>query len=279
MARQKYWQRYWALLRTFHAFHETSQSAYETHLRSIGTDGVSWLDAGCGRHPLPPWSIHIGESIIAHASIAVGSDREFASLKDNRTLHLRVQAELSALPFRTQSFSLVTLNMVVEHLPDPKEVFQEVARVTAEDGALLIHTPNRDAWDTVIARFLPQTIKNRLVRFLEQRSDQDIFPAVYRANRIRELRGLLEPCGLELETASTVVTPPRFIPIPLLFLPLTLLAILETKLLRLRVFERFRHNIVAVFRKTGPHPTAPSTPETPPIPDPPPPPPRSPFSV
>jgi SAM-dependent methyltransferase len=50
------------------------------------------------------------------------------------------------LPFRSEAFDVVLMSEVIEHLVDPDLVLDEVRRVLAPGGTLLLSTPNLAAW-------------------------------------------------------------------------------------------------------------------------------------
>lgn len=50
---------------------------------------------------------------------------------------------ISDLPFRSESFDLVLLLEVIEHLPDIPHSLREIARVLKPGGAAIVTTPNR----------------------------------------------------------------------------------------------------------------------------------------
>jgi SAM-dependent methyltransferase len=71
---------------------------------------------------------------------------------DERTLsHARsrhpgpdfVAADVRELPFEDGSFDLVVCFETIEHVPDPEAVLDELRRVMAVDGLLLVSTPNK----------------------------------------------------------------------------------------------------------------------------------------
>jgi SAM-dependent methyltransferase len=55
----------------------------------------------------------------------------------------RVIADAAHLPFRNECFAAITCLETVEHLHEPTLVSEELARVTARTGVLLITTPPR----------------------------------------------------------------------------------------------------------------------------------------
>ena len=106
----------------------------------------SLLDAGCGdgRYlaalpslgPVPPRIVgaDIAESILRTAVVATsrsGLEVEF------------VRANLEAMPFADGEFDLVVCLQAIEHLVDPGRGLQELARVLAPGGCLLLTTDNR----------------------------------------------------------------------------------------------------------------------------------------
>jgi SAM-dependent methyltransferase len=50
------------------------------------------------------------------------------------------------LPFRTGAFRCVVAGEVIEHVPDPDRMLQEIHRVLAPGGVLIISTPNMVSW-------------------------------------------------------------------------------------------------------------------------------------
>jgi len=48
--------------------------------------------------------------------------------------------------FPDESFDIVTLFHVMEHVPEPRTVLAEVARILKRDGAVVLQVPNIDSW-------------------------------------------------------------------------------------------------------------------------------------
>jgi SAM-dependent methyltransferase len=118
---------------------------------------VRALDAGCGR-----WGV-LGR-FQERVGLAVGVDADFPSLRENRILPLRAQARLEALPFPARTFDLILCTWVIEHLPEPRAAFQEIARVLKPGGHLLLLTPNARHPLVALGRAIPSRWRRPLVR-------------------------------------------------------------------------------------------------------------------
>ncbi len=54
-------------------------------------------------------------------------------------------ASAQELPFNDNSFNVVIIKHIVEHLPDPQKAIQELGRVVEPGGTLILATPNLDS--------------------------------------------------------------------------------------------------------------------------------------
>lgn len=54
-------------------------------------------------------------------------------------------ASAQELPFSADSFNVVIIKHIVEHLPDPQKALHEIGRVTERGGTLILATPNLDS--------------------------------------------------------------------------------------------------------------------------------------
>lgn len=92
----------------------------------------SLLDLGCGKQPL--YGLYA-----PHVSRTTAVDWP-SSL--HTTDHLDLYGDLSRpLPLRDGSFDTVLSSDVLEHLPDPSVMFNEISRVLRPGGVLLLNTP------------------------------------------------------------------------------------------------------------------------------------------
>jgi SAM-dependent methyltransferase len=103
-----------------------------------GGDRLRVLDIGCGRGDLVRCFSSLGFD--AHGTeIAPPPDSEFPG-----TLH--AVDDLAEACFAENSFDLVVLWHVLEHLADPRGTIEDVYRILAPGGRLAIAVPNFSSW-------------------------------------------------------------------------------------------------------------------------------------
>ncbi len=216
------------------------------HLRST----TQWLDVGCGWRVLGKDLDPMENLLLGSAGRVVGIDPEFASLSKHRNLKLRCVSHMKALPFSAGSFDLVTSNMVVEHLPDPRSAFADVARVLRPGGLFILHTPNLVNYavflNHTLGRWLPRDWVLRAIKQGERREAQDVFPTFYRANSARHLNALAKSVGLSVESLSAL-PPPQ--PFSRFFAPLALVQILLMRLMLTKPFRGYGATLLVAIRK------------------------------
>lgn len=93
------------------------------------------LDIGCG------WEAKLLRSAEPHIRKGIGVDFKAPSLKSNKleTFSLKLDKEL---PFADESFDIVTLMAVLEHLDQPECMVNEIDRVLRPGGVLLLTVPS-----------------------------------------------------------------------------------------------------------------------------------------
>lgn len=217
---------------------ETSHTDVEARLLERALQPrASVLDAGCGRTT---------RLVASRDSIArlVGVDLDTAAGAENTGLDEFVVADCADLPFEDATFDLVYSNFVIEHLESPEAAFQEWRRVLRADGSLVFLTSNRANPYLALARMLPQRTRVAAKRLGPGAAEQDVFPAVYRANTPARLSSLLEAAGLAPVEVHYVATLHRYAGERQL--PARLLRMLERVLPPKR-----RSTIVAWYRAAG----------------------------
>jgi len=161
-----------------------------------------WLDIGCGHNHFGEWMRSDQQAAIASVGTAFGCDLDFEGLKKHPDLKNKCMASGYGLPYSTGSLDIVSANMVLEHVDDPRRFLTEVHRVLAPGGLFVFHTPNRRGYRTVAARLLT----NQLIKVLESREEDDVFPAFYRLNKREDIQREADAAGLQVQSIEAIET-------------------------------------------------------------------------
>jgi SAM-dependent methyltransferase len=88
------------------------------------------LDVGCGVKP--------HRDLFAGVTTYFGIERPGTLSK---SMVVDAWADALALPFPSASFDTVFCSEVLEHVPEPRRLFEEAARILTPDGVLILSTP------------------------------------------------------------------------------------------------------------------------------------------
>lgn len=245
MYRQRLYKVTWSLQNLIAPGLKYSQEIYEELLNEYCPNTSSWLDLGCGHHLLPTWRLEHEKELTAKPRLMVGIDYDYPSLTKHKTITNRLQGDISQLPFADGSFDLITSNMVFEHLNSPEDQLKEIGRVLAPGGILIFHTPNKIGYGTLMARMIPEVIKDKLVYLLEERKEEDVFPAFYRINSPKEIRFLARRAGLAVRKLRLICSSTYFTVFP----PAALFELMLIRFLLSKAGKPFRPNLIAVLEK------------------------------
>jgi len=243
--RRRCYKIYWRLQSVIAPSLKYSQTIYEEILRKYSTAKKYWLDLGCGHQLLPPWRADQEREVVQHVKLLVGLDYDFKSLMKHKTIHHRIQGDISVLHFADNCFDLVTSNMVIEHLKEPKTQLAEVFRVLKPGGILIFHTPNILGYDTTIARLAPKPLIGKLIYFFQSRKEEDVFPAYYRLNSHNSIKKAAISIGFQIKHIRLIVSTAQLVMIP----PLVILELMFIRALMTGYCKPFRTNIIAILQK------------------------------
>ncbi len=222
-----------------------SQFDYLDALKARAAPGCRWLDLGCGHRMFPDFLSAEERALAARAAYLVGIDMVAADVKRHRSLAGRVAGNIERLPFAPESFDLVTANMVIEHVADPRALLEQVFGVLRSKGLFIFHTPNRNCALVRMARLVPQAVKNRIILLLEGRREEDVFPTEYRMNTSREIRAAAAAAGFEVVELKQL----NSAAITALLGPLAIFELLYLRILENPRLAWLRSNLVATLRK------------------------------
>jgi len=205
------------------------------HLRP----GQRLLDAGCGRY------MKFCKDLSSTADV-FGIDLESTLETDNRTAPFGVRGNLDVLPFASNSFDMVISRSVVEHLEDPGRVFREFCRVLRPGGKVVIITPNKYDYVSLIAAVTPYWLHRSLVSKIFQVSEDDVFPTLYRANTLSSINKALTSSGFVEQDLKMINHYPAY----LMFSPVLFrLGVLYERLTSLEQLRSLRGSILCAFEK------------------------------
>ena len=226
-----------------------AEQYYRNLLFELLTPESEWLDLGCGHQLLPGWlkdSSQDQQALSARCRRLIGADLAVDDLVRHPYLGGRVICNLHRLPFRDNSFSLVTARSVVEHIEAPEPFLAEASRILKPGGQILLATPNLLYYQCLVASVTPDPIKKILVRKLEGRAEQDVFPTFYRLNTPSTLKRLAGNCGFTVSFVKTVESLPELIR---LGHPFVQVERVITRILRHTQLYSFRAVIIALLQK------------------------------
>jgi SAM-dependent methyltransferase len=168
------------------------------------------LDVGCGDGYL---LTQLGSRIDAHL---YGVD-VYPLETDKWTYKM---ADLTkGLPFDDEMFDLIILGEVIEHVPDPDYLLEEIWRALKPSGKVIVTTPNLASWANRV--LLPLGIQplftetssrkklGRRFKFLGQGSDVEGHLKIFTLPALKEL---IVACGFKIDGVWGV---PFFFPFPL----------------------------------------------------------------
>jgi ubiquinone/menaquinone biosynthesis C-methylase UbiE len=227
------------LCEKYYAGRKFYDARYRELIRKYIKPGQRLLDAGCGRY------MKFCNEFSDTARV-VGIDLDSVLETDNQQAPFGIRGDLSHLPFPSDHFDIVISRSVIEHLEDPQQVFREFCRVLRPGGRVVLVTPNKYDYVSLIAAVTPYRLHRALVSRIFRVSEDDVFPTLYRANTLSSIRRALISAGFAQKELDTVNHYPAY----LMFSPwLFRLGVLYERLTSLKPFRTLRGSLLCVFEK------------------------------
>lgn len=102
------------------------------------------------------------------------------------------------LPFEDDTFDVIVIDFVFEHLNNPCEISKELVRITKKDGWICARTPNTWGYVSLASRIIPNALhKKFLSKAQPDREKEDVFPTVYRLNSPRAVKKYFSGCDVQ----------------------------------------------------------------------------------
>ena len=227
------------IYRKYYGGRKFHDSLYRDMIRKYLAPGQRVLDAGCGRY------LKFCKELCDTAWV-VGIDLETVMETDNKRRPFGVRGDIGRLPFSDGQFDMVISRSVIEHLHNPAAVFREFARVLRPGGKVVIITPNKYDYVSLLAAVTPYWVHRRLVSKIFEVPQEDVFPTLYRANTRAAIRRTFTAAGFVQKELESINHYPAY----LMFSPaLFRLGILYERITSLEWFRSLRSSILCVFEK------------------------------
>ncbi len=183
-------KRSWALHQKYYeeSGYKHFQGRYrEEIIRSLRSDH-RLLDAGCGV------DLEFTREFSSKVRMAIGVDVD--PFNQIPSPPWAVRADLGDLPFKDDTFNIVISMSVIEHLDCPEKVFHEFSRVLCSKGKLIVQTPNKFDYVSVIAHLTPFRFHQWILWRLLGRKMETTFPTRFRANSKKQMISFMKSNGL-----------------------------------------------------------------------------------
>ncbi|MGH7118984.1 MAG: class I SAM-dependent methyltransferase [Acetobacteraceae bacterium] len=157
----------------------TPDEWYEAAMFLLVESGTEWLDVGCGSSPFP-FNQALAKLLSSRARTLVGLDPS-ENIEKNPYLHERVRCPIEEYE-RKGKFDVISLQMVAEHITDPKSVVAALARLTRSGGFVVVYTVSKWSPASVLAAITPIVVRHAVKRLVWNVAPEDTFPTAYRMN-------------------------------------------------------------------------------------------------
>ncbi|MBN1461285.1 MAG: methyltransferase domain-containing protein [Armatimonadetes bacterium] len=160
-------------------------------LEMAGTNPGRVLEAGCGPGVVAPLMAQRG--LDTHGIDLSAEQLRTAVARDVLTLY--VQGNLTELPYRASVFDTVVLLGALEYVEEPRQVMEELARVTVPQGRIVLSVPNASSLPRLWTQYAYLPVARTCKRLLGWPT-----PAYSRRlYSLRRLTDLLESTGLRVD--------------------------------------------------------------------------------
>jgi len=174
---------------------------YEATIEKHIEPGNRWLDVGGGR-AIFPQNGQLAQELVDRCEHVVAVDPS-DNVLDNPFVHERHRMLLENYE-TDQTFDLVTMRMVAEHVANPTAFVSALSRLLKPGGRAIVFTVNLYSPVTVVSRFTPFGLHYRLKSLFWKGEERDTFPTAYRMNRQSDLAQYFSEHGFAEEAFTRI---------------------------------------------------------------------------
>ncbi|MBE2217516.1 MAG: class I SAM-dependent methyltransferase [Ignavibacteria bacterium] len=212
-----------------------SNDLFENMIKAALSRDCFWIDAGCGNNSLvyefegiAPNGLGIDEVI--HPDILTSKDKF-------------INSSLEKIPFEDNSVSLITANMVVEHIVNIDRVLREIKRVLKPGGKFIFRTTNRNYPTLFAGNLLPKKMKDFIIYKIFGVRSHDIFVTTYPINTLKDIEKKFTSHGFLINSLTACEDLHMFNPVAFE------ISYLMYKVQKRHAFRKFRNCIVCEVSK------------------------------
>jgi SAM-dependent methyltransferase len=179
MQKNEIWAR--NIIKRFDPTYKPRWEIFDQNIERLQSESFACLDLGCGSNQVLENHLHFRKKIELDILTPLPNKK-----RDNPF----IQSDLYKLPFKQDSFDLILLRFVVEHMENPAKAFSEIARILKNGGQILILTTNIISPFIFISKLFPYRIRKLIMLMLYKVKDDDVFPTFHKLNNIFAFRRL-----------------------------------------------------------------------------------------
>jgi 2-polyprenyl-3-methyl-5-hydroxy-6-metoxy-1,4-benzoquinol methylase len=146
---------------------------------------VRLLDVGCGSGTL--LGLLKGRHFDVRGFDASSEAAHIARAESG--VEVAVGSNLQDVTFAEQAFDLVTLFHVLEHVPDPRGVLQEVRRILQPEGRMILQVPNVASWQSRLlgARWYALDVPRHVIHYSARSIQRLVEDSGFRVRRVQHI--------------------------------------------------------------------------------------------
>lgn len=95
-------------------------------------------------------------------------------------------------------FDVAYSKSVMEHVERPLDAFKEINRVLRKNGKYIFLTPSIYDYGSIVAWMVPNKFHPAIVKYVEGRNPEDVFPTCFGSNSKKTIYKLAEKSGLKV---------------------------------------------------------------------------------